>query len=176
MNLFDSLIRINGVTFLMLCVFGIAAVGYCIGRITIKGVDLGTSGVFLAALVFGAFFFPYLEKEFGEFTKTALKIIENTGLILFVTSVGFIAGPGFFENLKTNFKSYVLLGIVIILTGWAAAVISILIGRAAGVTDPQKLTAIVSGLFSGAMTSTPAFSAAKANGITPKGSTWIRSS
>ena len=60
MNLFDSLIRINGVTFLMLCVFGIAAVGYCIGRITIKGVDLGTSGVFLAALVFGAFFFPYL--------------------------------------------------------------------------------------------------------------------
>ncbi len=162
MNLFDSLIRINGVTFLMLCVFGIAAVGYCIGRITIKGVDLGTSGVFLAALVFGAFFFPCLEKEFGEFTKTALKIIENTGLILFVTSVGFIAGPGFFENLKTNFKSYVLLGIVIIFTGWAAAVISILIGRAAGVTDPQKLTAIVSGLFSGAMTSTPAFSAAKA--------------
>ena len=55
-----------------------------------------------------------------------------------------------------------LLGIVIIFTGWAAAVISILIGRAAGVTDPQKLTAIVSGLFSGAMTSTPAFSAAKA--------------
>ena len=162
MNLFGGLISVNGVTFLMLCVFGIAAVGYCIGRIRIKGVDLGTSGVFLAALLFGAFFFPALEKEFGDFTKTALKIIENTGLILFVTSVGFIAGPGFFGNLKINFKSYVLLGIVIIFTGWVAAILCVLIGRAAGGVDYPKLTAIVAGLFSGAMTSTPAFSAAKA--------------
>ena len=33
---------INAANFLMLSVFGIAAVGYLLGRITIKGISLGT--------------------------------------------------------------------------------------------------------------------------------------
>ena len=36
--------------------FLIAAVGYALGRITIKGVSLGTAGVFLMALLFGYLF------------------------------------------------------------------------------------------------------------------------
>ncbi len=162
MDLFGGVISIHSVNYLMFCVFAIAAVGYCIGRIEVKGVDLGTSGVFLAALLFGALFYGSLEAELGEFTKTALKIVESVGLVLFVTSVGFIAGPGFFSNIKRNFKSYVLLGLVIIVSGGVAAVVCILIGRAAGETDLTRLTSMVAGLFSGAMTSTPAFSAAKA--------------
>ena len=162
MDLLGGVVSVHGVSYLMFCVFIIAAAGYCIGRITIRGVGLGTAGVFLAALVFGGLFYKNLQAEMGDFTKTALKIVENTGLCLFVTSVGFIAGPSFFGNIKKHFTSYVALGAVIILSGGLAAVLCIFIGRAAGIADNQKLTAMVSGLFSGAMTSTPAFSAAKA--------------
>ena len=47
---------ITGITMLMLSIFVIAALGYMLGRINIKGVSLGTAGVFIVALLFGAFF------------------------------------------------------------------------------------------------------------------------
>ena len=100
MTLLGGTISITGVAFLMLCIFAITAVGYSIGRISIKGVNLGTAGVFIVALLFGCFFFEPLKEQLmmGGDTKisyvdNALKIIETFGLILFVTSVGFIAGP-----------------------------------------------------------------------------------
>lgn len=62
-----------------------------------------------------------------NYASQALKIVENLGLVFFVTSVGFIAGPNFFKNMKKNFKSYVLLGLVIILSGGIAAIACILI-------------------------------------------------
>lgn len=163
MDLFNGVIPITGITFLVFCVFAIAAVGYALGRITIKGVSLGTAGVFIIALVFGCFFYGDLEAQLPEYAKNALKIVENLGLILFVTSVGFIAGPKFFGNMKKNLTSYVLLGFIIILAGGLSAVACIYIGRATGVTgDNKELTAMIAGLLSGALTSTPAFSAAKA--------------
>lgn len=132
----------------------IAAVGFAIGRITIKGISLGTAGVFIAAIVFGCFFYDDLAAQLSD-VKSALKIVENLGLILFVTSVGFIAGPKFFSNMKKNFKTYVLLGLVIIIAGGIAAVGCIFIGRAMGESDYERLTAMVAGLLSGALTSTP---------------------
>ena len=45
----------NAANFLMLSVFAIAAVGHILGRITIKGISLGTAGVFVIALIYGAF-------------------------------------------------------------------------------------------------------------------------
>jgi len=162
MNLFGGVIPITGITFLLFCLMAVAVVGYAIGRITIKGISLGTAGVFIAALIFGCFFYNDLGAQLPEYSKNALKIVENLGLVLFVTSVGFIAGPTFFSNLKKNFKSYVLLGIIIILAGGISAVGCIYLGRALGETDHERFTAIVAGLLSGALTSTPAFSAAKA--------------
>ncbi|MBE6759885.1 MAG: permease [Ruminococcaceae bacterium] len=162
MELFGGVISITGITFLVFCLMAIAVVGYAIGRITIKGISLGTAGVFIAALIFGCFFYNDLGAQLPDYTKNALKIVENLGLILFVTSVGFIAGPTFFSNLKKNFKSYVLLGLIIILAGGLSAVACIFMGRAMGETDHESLTAMVTGLLSGALTSTPAFSAAKA--------------
>lgn len=171
MSLFGGVISISGVTFLMFSVFAIAVVGYALGRITIKGVSLGDAGVFIMALVFGCLFYPQLDAQLavkdaaGEIIKTytgnALKIVENMGLILFVTSVGFIAGPKFFGNMKKNFKSYVVLGLVIILMGGLSAVACIYMGRALGETNHEQFTAMVVGLLSGSLTSTPAFSAAK---------------
>lgn len=161
----NGMVSISGVAFLVFCVLAIAAVGYALGRITIKGVSLGDSGVFIIALVFGCLFFPALANTLGgeAFTKNALKLVENLGLILFVTSVGFIAGPKFFGNLKKNFKSYVLLGMIIILAGAVAAISCIYVGRAIEPDMGSKdITAMVVGLLSGSLTSTPAFSAAKA--------------
>ena len=116
-----GLLSIKTISFLVFCVFAIAAFGYLLGRITIKGVSLGTAGVFIVALLFGALLYNPLAEQLkvsGVYYATnALKIIENLGLILFVTSVGFIAGPNFFGDFKRNFKSYIVIGLIIIVIG-----------------------------------------------------------
>ncbi len=174
MNLFGGVIPITGISFLMFCIFSILFVGYAFGRITIKGVSLGDAGVFVVSLLFGALLIGPLESQMvikGEietvnFLEKALEVVEQLGLIFFVTSVGFIAGPKFFGTMKKSFKSFVLLGLVIILSGGIAAVICIGIGNVIGygssIETSAGFTAMISGLLAGALTSTPAFSAAKA--------------
>lgn len=165
MEILGGLLSIKATTFLTFSVFGIAAVGYLLGKITIKGVNLGTAGVFIMALVFGCFMYSHLGDQLmvneSTFVKDALKIVENVGLVLFVTSVGFIAGPNFFRNLKKNFKSYVLLGLIIILSAGLSAIAVLFIGGRFTTLPHEEFKAIVVGLLSGALTSTPAFSAAK---------------
>lgn len=162
-----GIVSVTGVAFLTFSVLAIAAVGYTLGRITVKGVNLGTAGVFIVALLFGAFLFPVLDEQLvtGDdavsFTKDALKIVENLGLIFFVTSVGFIAGPKFFRNMKKNFKSYVLLGLVIIASASVVCVLCVLIGGKLSTVDHDTFKSTMVGLFAGALTSTPAFSASK---------------
>ncbi len=166
MELFGGILTVKAVVFLTFSVFAIAALGYAIGKITIKGINLGTAGVFIVALVYGCLLYTRLSDNLmaGDitFASDALKIVENMGLIFFVTSVGFIAGPNFFGNLKRNFKSYVLLGIVIILAAAITCVVCIIIGANFTVLDHEQFRAIMVGLLSGALTSTPAFSASKA--------------
>ena len=58
----DSFIGFNQITTVLIGAFVICFVGYLIGKISIKGVQLGTAGVFLAALVFGYLYtLPVLE-------------------------------------------------------------------------------------------------------------------
>ncbi len=165
MNLFNGVLSISGTAFLIFVVFAITAVGYMLGRITIKGVSLGTAGVFIVALLFGAFLFPTLSAQLvvGDqvFVKDALKIIENLGLIFFVTSVGYIAGPKFFRDIKRNFKSYVLIGLVIILSAAVVCVACIFIGGSITQLSHEEFKSTMVGLLAGALTSTPAFSASK---------------
>ena len=174
MNLFGGVIPVTGISFLMLCIFGILFAGYAFGRITIKGISLGDAGVFVMALLFGALLIGPLESqmvikgdtETVNFLEKALEVVEQLGLILFVTSVGFIAGPKFFGNMKRNFKSYVLLGLVIIVAGGLSAALCIgmgeVIGYGSNIETRAGFTAMIVGLLSGSLTSTPAFSAAKA--------------
>ena len=165
MTLFGGVISVTGITFLMFCLMIIAFLGYALGRVTIKGVNLGTAGVFIVALLFGCFFYKPLAAQLPEYTDKALKIIESLGLIFFVTSVGFIAGPKFFSNMKKNFKSYVLLGLLIIIAGGLSAAGCIYLGEIFGygssIETREGFTAMIVGLLSGSLTSTPAFSAAK---------------
>ena len=173
MELFGGVISVTGVSFFLFCVFAILFVGYALGRITIKGVSLGDAGVFIIALLFGALFCSSLMTDtFGAepivFDEKWLSIIESFGLVLFVTSVGFIAGPKFFANMKKNFKSYVLLGLIIIIAGGLSAIGRIMLGEhvfgygADTIKDIDGFVAMIVGLLSGSLTSTPAFSAAKA--------------
>ena len=124
----------------LVIVFCIAALGYLLGSISIKGLSLGTSGILIVALIFGHFDLP---------VPGALK---NIGLICFVTAVGFIAGPGFFRNFKKSAISYVILGFVIILSG-AATCVGVM--KLAGIQ-----TDLAVGMMSGALTSTPGLAAA----------------
>ena len=124
----------------IMIIVSIAALGYLVGSFSIKGLSLGTSGVLLVALVF------------GHFGLTVPKIVQDIGLVSFVTAVGFIAGPGFFRNFKKNAISYVLLGICVILVG-AATCIGVI--KLAGIPTPLSV-----GMMSGALTSTPGLAAA----------------
>lgn len=162
MEFFDGILTIESVGFLMLSVFGISALGYILGRISIKGISLGTAGVFLIALLYGCLFYDRLSDEMeSAFVANSLKIIDNLGLILFVSAVGFIAGPSFFGNFKKNFKSYVLLAVIIILSGGLACAGCIAIGSHFSNVSADEFTAILVGILSGALTSTPGFSASK---------------
>ena len=107
---FGTVFSVTGVSYLLLSLFLVAIAGYLLGRVRVKGVSLGAAGVFITALLFGAFFYPslagQLTGEAGSYAGSALKIVENVGLVLFVLSVGFIAGPSFFSSLRQNYKSY----------------------------------------------------------------------
>ena len=174
MSLFGGIISISNISTLLFVVFAVLVGGYALGRITIKGISLGDAGVFIIALLLGALFFSVNEEGALLFSGSTspfdfnggLSIMESLGLILFVTSVGFIAGPKFFGNFKKNFKSYVLLGLIIIVSGGLAAAGCIALGEVIGygssITDQDGFVAMIVGLLSGALTSTPAFSASKA--------------
>ena len=174
MSLLGGIISISNISTVILVVFAVLMAGYALGRITVKGVSLGDAGVFIVALLFGAVFFGV--NEGGELLfdfsskpydfSSGLSLVESLGLVLFVTSVGFIAGPKFFGNFKRNFKSYVLLGLIIIIAGGLAAAGCIglgeVLGYGASITEQDGFVAMIVGLLSGSLTSTPAFSAAKA--------------
>ncbi len=185
LELFGGLIKVSGISFFMLVVAVVILLGYLLGRITVKGVSLGTAGVFIVALLFGAIFKDQIaqisitafqitgDPETLKNAKdlaikpasdygTAFKAIENLGLIFFVSAVGFIAGPNFFKNLKKNFKSYILLGLIIIVAGALSCAACYFIGQGSE-SDHDYFVSMLVGLLSGSLTSTPAFSAAKAS-------------
>ena len=55
MHLFHGVISLSGVSFLIFSIMAIVSLGYLLGRVTIKGVSLGTAGVFVISLLYGAF-------------------------------------------------------------------------------------------------------------------------
>jgi len=124
----------------LLTVFLIGSLGYMVGGIKIRGIELGTAGVLLVALVF------------GHFGIVAPSVIKDMGLVCFVTSVGFVAGPKFFRNFKQNATSYVLIGLLIILSSAASCVLII---KLSGISP-----ALAVGILTGALTSTPGLAAA----------------
>ena len=164
MDFISNLISLGSTPTVLLMAFLVCFIGYAIGAVHVKGLNLGTAGVFLFALLFGYLCtlpglkdIPVLGKFYmadASDSKIPLfKFISNIGLVLFVTSVGSIAGPKFFRDLKKNAKTYVPMGALIICIG---ALVTVLFAMIPGIGP-----AYATGILSGALTSTPAFSAAK---------------
>ena len=164
MEFISNLINLNQTGTVFLMAFLVCFIGYALGALQFKGLSLGTAGVFLFALLFGYLCtlpglqnIPVIGKFYmagGSDAKiSSFKFISNIGLVLFVTSVGSIAGPKFFRDLKANAKTYVPMGALIIAIG---AVVTALFAMIPGIGP-----AYATGIMSGALTSTPAFSAAK---------------
>ena len=124
----------------LMMVFLIAVIGYLVGSIKICGLELGTAGILLVALVF------------GHFGVEIPSLVRELGLICFVTSVGFIAGPKFFRNFKNNATSYILLGALVI---GAGALTCVAVIKIFGI--PVDISV---GMMTGALTSTPGLAAA----------------
>lgn len=124
----------------MLVLFAILAIGSWIGHLSIRGMALGTAGVLFTALVF------------GHFGLTVPKEIMDLGLLLFAYSVGLQAGPTFFRTFRRRGMQYVIIGLVMVTAGILAT-----IGIGLLLHLPYDLA---SGLYTGALTCTPALAAA----------------
>lgn len=156
-----DVLHVGSSIYVILGAFFIAALGYMLGDVKVKGISLGTAGVFLVAIAIGCLFsIKGLENVEGlggfyitSSSKSLYKFIQNIGLVLFVTAVGFVAGPKFFRDLKKNAHSYVLLGVAIAISGLVVAVLFALI--------PGIGADFSAGILSGALTSTPGYSAAE---------------
>ena len=110
---------------LVFIIFLIGTVGYFIGAISIRGISLGTAGVLLTALLYGiiAHFVPSFSIGgteivlFSDALKKNFSFVSSLGTAMFVTSVGFIAGPKFFRSFNRATMSYVYMGAVTIAVG-----------------------------------------------------------
>ena len=123
-----------------LLLFLLLGVGMALGKITIKGINLGTSGVLFLALAAGHFGY-----EVPASTGTV-------GLLLFAYCVGVGAGNRFFSSLKREGVALLKLSVIVVLIGTTT---TLLVAWIFGI--PFDLAG---GLFAGALTSTPALAAA----------------
>ncbi|MEN8166668.1 MAG: TrkA C-terminal domain-containing protein [Pseudomonadota bacterium] len=126
----------------VLTLFLILGIGYLIGNIRIGSFSLGpVAGVLFAGLVLGHF----------EFRMSAGA--QAVGFALFIFSVGYQAGPRFFDVLRTDGLKYFLLAMVVAGTGFTVALVA---------AQLLSLTPGTSaGLLSGGLTSSPTLAAAQ---------------
>lgn len=122
----------------LLLLFLVAAVGYLVGKVNIKGNSLGVSAVLFVGLAFGA-----INPEFN-----VPQIIFQLGLVFFVYSVGLSSGPAFFQSFKKNgIRDIGFVMVMLTVTALVAVGLFFLFGFDA---------ASITGIYSGSSTNTPA--------------------
>ncbi|MCA9101822.1 MAG: hypothetical protein KDA63_11755 [Planctomycetales bacterium] len=124
----------------ILTLFCVVGVGLALGRLSFRGISLGTSGVVFVAMVAGHFGFEVPD------------LVGAVGIVLFMYCLGVSAGPNFLRDFLRQGRA---LAVMATLMTVAAAGAAWLVARLGNV--PVELT---SGLFAGALTSTPALAAA----------------
>lgn len=130
----------NTVTEEIVTLLIVVGLGLLVGKFSIKGISLGSSGVVFVAIAAG---------HFG-FTVPAISGVA--GIILFVYCLGLGAGPGFLRTVMLQGKTLALMAAgMIVMAGLATYAVASWIGL-----SPD----LAVGLFAGAMTSTPALAAA----------------
>jgi putative transport protein len=123
----------------MLVLFLILALGSWLGTFSIRRISLGTAGVLFVALIF------------GHFGLSVPKVIMDLGLLLFVYAVGLQAGMRFFRTFRSQGIRFIIIAFVTVLTGALVTALVAWIWKL-----PFDLA---TGLYTGALTCTPALAA-----------------
>ena len=135
----------------------VLGIGSYIGHFKLKSFSLGPAAVLFLAIGFSGYFATH-DLAIDSETKALemlpeLKILGEFGLAIFAYLIGVSSGPAFFGSLKTALGPVV----AVVAAMAAGAAMAIGLGRAAGLD-----VATIAGLYTGALTNTPALAAASA--------------
>ena len=123
----------------------IAATGLALGKLKLYGISLGITFVFFAGIMAG---------HLGiEVNRDMLRFAQDTGLVIFVYTLGLQVGPGFFSSFKKGGVKLNLLGLAVVIIGFMSAIL-------ASAALKMPVTDVM-GLFAGAVTNTPMLGAAQ---------------
>ncbi|MCB1157826.1 MAG: hypothetical protein H7A25_08070 [Leptospiraceae bacterium] len=117
--------------------FLVIVIGLLFGKLKVKNVGFGSSGVLIIAMIAG-----YL------YNIPSSQELQHLGIVLFLLAVGSEAGPSFFRSFKKQGKIFISMVFVLLLTAGITMIAGLLI---TGIPVDLGL-----GLFAGAFTSTPA--------------------
>ncbi|HBT5190326.1 TPA: putative transporter [Klebsiella quasipneumoniae] len=125
----------------------VAMVGLWIGNVKIRGVGFGIGGVLFGGIIVGHF----VDQAGVALSSPMLHFIQEFGLILFVYTIGIQVGPGFFASLRVSGLRLNLFAILIVILG---GLVTAVLHKLFNIPLP-----VVLGIFSGAVTNTPALGA-----------------
>ncbi|MEA4715748.1 putative transporter [Klebsiella pneumoniae] len=125
----------------------VAVVGLWIGNVKIHGVGFGIGGVLFGGIIVGHF----VDQAGVTLSSPMLHFIQEFGLILFVYTIGIQVGPGFFASLRVSGLRLNLFAILIVILG---GLVTAVLHKLFNIPLP-----VVLGIFSGAVTNTPALGA-----------------
>lgn len=125
----------------------VAVVGLWIGNVKIRGVGFGIGGVLFGGIIVGHF----VDQAGVALSSPMLHFIQEFGLILFVYTIGIQVGPGFFASLRVSGLRLNLFAILIVILG---GLVTAVLHKLFDIPLP-----VVLGIFSGAVTNTPALGA-----------------
>ncbi|MCL0108949.1 putative transporter [Klebsiella pneumoniae] len=125
----------------------VAVVGLWIGNVKIRGVGFGIGGVLFGGIIVG----HCVDQAGVALSSPMLHFIQEFGLILFVYTIGIQVGPGFFASLRVSGLRLNLFAILIVILG---GLVTAVLHKLFNIPLP-----VVLGIFSGAVTNTPALGA-----------------
>ena len=125
----------------------VAVVGLFIGNVKFRGVGLGIGGVLFGGIIVGHF----VSQAGMTLSSDMLHVIQEFGLILFVYTIGIQVGPGFFASLRVSGLRPNLFAVLIVIIG---GLVTAILHKLFDIPLP-----VVLGIFSGAVTNTPALGA-----------------
>lgn len=122
----------------------VAVVGLFIGNVKFRGIGLGIGGVLFGGIIVGHF----VSQAGMTLSSDMLHVIQEFGLILFVYTIGIQVGPGFFASLRVSGLRLNLFAVLIVIIG---GLVTAILHKLFYIPLP-----VVLGIFSGAVTNTPA--------------------
>ena len=125
----------------------VAVVGLFIGNVKFRGIGLGIGGVLFGGIIVGHF----VSQAGMTLSSDMLHVIQEFGLILFVYTIGIQVGPGFFASLRVSGLRLNLFAVLIVIIG---GLVTAVLHKLFDIPLP-----VVLGIFSGAVTNTPALGA-----------------